>query len=40
MITKKIKKREHFCDIPVRNTNGDIEGIPAIPMCYVWYISR
>ena len=35
--SKKIKKREHFCDIPVRNTNGDIVEGTTIPMYGVWY---
>ena len=35
--SQKIKKREHFCDIPVRNTNGDIVEGTTIPMYGVWY---
>ncbi len=35
--SKKIKKREHFCDIPVRNTNGEIVKDVTIPMYGVWY---
>jgi|TARA_B100001564_G_C20584024_1_gene644564 hypothetical protein len=33
----KIKKKVHFCDIPVRNTNGDIVEGTTIPMYGVWY---
>tara|TARA_R100000805_G_C3499185_1_gene29987 strand:+ start:212 stop:391 length:180 start_codon:yes stop_codon:yes gene_type:complete len=35
--TKKIKEKKLLCNIPVRNTNGDIVEGTTIPMYGVWY---
>jgi|TARA_B100000287_G_C20410816_1_gene693509 hypothetical protein len=33
----KIKEKKLLCDIPVRNSNGDIIEGKTIPMYGVWY---
>tara|TARA_Y100001938_G_C7970704_1_gene369191 strand:- start:40 stop:219 length:180 start_codon:yes stop_codon:yes gene_type:complete len=33
----KIKEKKLLCDIPVRNSNGDIVEGKTIPMYGVWY---